>query len=372
MSDYLTNLATTLTNPEPAVRPRLGARFESTRPVLPGIGYQVASIRDPEDAPPHALNPQHPTPAGGGMVVPIEHQDPGTEYQAPRGRPTPSSAQSSVLHTGRRRTPPPALSELAAAHTPSERPQPAPQTPFVDRVNAAGTFPRQPQQAAAATTATAVKPPELPVSDVAADSPVTTAPKGRIPRGPEQSSAVQRQSRLDAMPGAPVTQPAPALGRKADAMVVEPISPAAVARSRPLAQAVEPHTPHSGRLATAQVQPSPDLAQTGTLAPVVAPGARRPIRPGSRGAIEGEQPPERLPNMRPAVGLRSITPATQSDRLSTGAQTAPAAPTIRVTIGRVEVRVTAPPAPVAPSKSTVRKPIVSLEEYLAQRNGDRR
>jgi len=44
-----------------------------------------------------------------------------------------------------------------------------------------------------------------------------------------------------------------------------------------------------------------------------------------------------------------------------------AAPTIQVTIGRVEVRATPPPAP-APQRPRAKPPVMSLDEYLRQRN----
>lgn len=62
----------------------------------------------------------------------------------------------------------------------------------------------------------------------------------------------------------------------------------------------------------------------------------------------------------------SQSPAT-SDR---GAQHAPEPPIIRVTIGRIEVRAAAPPAPPAETAAPP-KPKMSLDEYLRQHNGRR-
>ncbi|MGH2351765.1 MAG: hypothetical protein ACRDJN_09150 [Chloroflexota bacterium] len=51
----------------------------------------------------------------------------------------------------------------------------------------------------------------------------------------------------------------------------------------------------------------------------------------------------------------------------------PAAPTIHVTIGRIEVRAVAPAAPPAPpTRAAPSRRALSLDEYLAQRNGARR
>jgi hypothetical protein len=46
---------------------------------------------------------------------------------------------------------------------------------------------------------------------------------------------------------------------------------------------------------------------------------------------------------------------------------APPAPSVRVTIGRIEVRAVLPPAPVAPQNRSSR-PALTLEEYTKQRN----
>jgi hypothetical protein len=45
-------------------------------------------------------------------------------------------------------------------------------------------------------------------------------------------------------------------------------------------------------------------------------------------------------------------------------------PTIQVTIGRIEVRATPPAQP--PPKQRSAPPVMSLEEYLRQRSGERR
>jgi hypothetical protein len=49
----------------------------------------------------------------------------------------------------------------------------------------------------------------------------------------------------------------------------------------------------------------------------------------------------------------------------------PPAPAIRVSIGRVEVRLVAPPAPASPSPPSQPKPAMSLDDYLRGRHGGR-
>jgi hypothetical protein len=46
------------------------------------------------------------------------------------------------------------------------------------------------------------------------------------------------------------------------------------------------------------------------------------------------------------------------------------APTVHVTIGRIEVRATPPPVP--PPKQRTTPPVMSLDDYLRQRDGGRR
>ena len=51
-------------------------------------------------------------------------------------------------------------------------------------------------------------------------------------------------------------------------------------------------------------------------------------------------------------------------------QLAPSAPTVRVTIGRVEVRAIQP-SPEPPTPSAPRGPRLTLDDYLRERGGDR-
>ena len=51
---------------------------------------------------------------------------------------------------------------------------------------------------------------------------------------------------------------------------------------------------------------------------------------------------------------------------------APAPPTIQVTIGRIEVRATLPTVPSSPAKRSSAPAVMSLDEYLRRRDGERR
>lgn len=100
--------------------------------------------------------------------------------------------------------------------------------------------------------------------------------------------------------------------------------------------------------------------------------------PGASSAIEGSRP------VRESARVGSITPgppiegriasavervrAAQNRAAAAHPHTAPAAPTIQITIGRIEVRATQPPA--APQRrAAASSAAMSLDDYLRGRNG---
>ena len=93
--------------------------------------------------------------------------------------------------------------------------------------------------------------------------------------------------------------------------------------------------------------------EPGSLSPLVAPlSFDEPARPAIVVAQPRVRPAQRV---EPAM-LASAEPAPRPT------------PTINVTIGRIEVRATSPPAPT-PKKQRPRPPVMSLDDYLHQRNG---
>jgi hypothetical protein len=103
------------------------------------------------------------------------------------------------------------------------------------------------------------------------------------------------------------------------------------------------------------------------MTPVPAPTVRERIveRAAAGPAAEPAAEPKRpAPAVVPA-------PAPQPTRAAWPELASEAAPTVQVTIGRIEVRaiLPAPPAPAAPP---VRRPATSLEDYLRARNGENR
>ncbi len=86
-------------------------------------------------------------------------------------------------------------------------------------------------------------------------------------------------------------------------------------------------------------------------------------------SVEPSQP---IPN-QPMSRANTIQPHIEPQLASDGLNTTASAPTIRVTIGRIEVRAIQPPASSsAPRPARTRRPTLSLSEYLKQRDGGRR
>lgn len=91
----------------------------------------------------------------------------------------------------------------------------------------------------------------------------------------------------------------------------------------------------------------------------------------------GESPRQQI--LRPRVVLseekfpRAVeAPLKGGDPRRKATESATATPTIRVTIGRVEVRANLPPAPAPRSKPARPGPMLSLADYLKRRDGGHR
>jgi hypothetical protein len=97
--------------------------------------------------------------------------------------------------------------------------------------------------------------------------------------------------------------------------------------------------------------------------PPAAPQSRKPADSAAAPGIPQTVVPQQTRLALRPVSLPPIVPA---------ASTRPsAAPTIQVTIGRIEVRAT-PPAPATPRKAPAKSAAMSLEDYLKQRSEGRR
>ncbi len=113
-----------------------------------------------------------------------------------------------------------------------------------------------------------------------------------------------------------------------------------------------------------EVGPAPTEPEPRTGAPASAPRrptAIRPVAGRDRAASPAIRPQIQAAAPLPDVPARGAVGEAKPQQA--------AAPTIRVSIGRIELRST-PPAP-APSGPPRRRPALSLEEYMQQRSGRR-
>ncbi len=104
----------------------------------------------------------------------------------------------------------------------------------------------------------------------------------------------------------------------------------------------------------------------------VIPGVPRqlPIPTGlSDTPVESELTPRK--NSVPAIRPAALAPAAPRDSDRPPRRATEGAPIIRVTIGRVEVRAVTPASRLAPKPVELRRPLLSLDDYLERRNAGR-
>jgi hypothetical protein len=113
--------------------------------------------------------------------------------------------------------------------------------------------------------------------------------------------------------------------------------------------------------------PTPTIASPPALAPTAdaaMPESTRPLTRAEAPTAQAADPVAALPSLR-AASASPIAP-----QFPAAALQPPAPPTIRVTIGRIEVRAITPPARPAPRATSERRgPALSLDGYLKRRNG---
>jgi hypothetical protein len=143
-----------------------------------------------------------------------------------------------------------------------------------------------------------------------------------------------------------------------------PLRPAAAAppEARPQGPAQEDRSPRAG--APPVMAP---LTPAGVQVPGAVPG-RLPVREERRG-VDTEIRSVAMPLLRPR---EEVAPRWAEALRPSGAGDGSPAPIVRISIGRIEVRAVAPPAPAAPRDVPVRKSTgPSLEEYLRPRSPGR-
>ncbi len=346
MSGYLSNLLARSLQPGAAIRPRRASWFEPT----PGVNVAAPW--------PEATTEALGVPSAGTLEV----------SGRARGQPTPSP--DPVLE------PPPALpiSETAPAEV---APKPVP-------------LPSRPSRIEPARTVSVHAEPEAPRPEPGVEGASEAPPRPRdaterpgpaIPALPPDApsaplSPVEPNPPGAAVPPGPI-RPKP--GRVVEALEPPVVSPSPLPLDAPSAplSAVEPDPPG------AAVPPGP-IRPKGESTVEAAERPSTPVRPlGPEGALP-ERPPladiasptpqsvtPRFPRP-PAVDAPTIKPNVLAvPRFQEATQAAPAsseeAPTIRVSIGRIEVRAITPPPP---RRKTVRQaPTMSLDDYLKQYRG---
>lgn len=335
MSNFLKNLALRSLQPEATVGPRLASRFELLAPGdgLLSAGSEPAKV--PSELAP-TIQPETETDRMGlrrpGKDTHVPRQGHDAEPPFAPARPGGRIRQASQS---------PVQPDWAGDRAPVGRAADA------RRNSPPSTFQRP---LASPRSPTTTQPPTgTPRAEmIAADS--SLAPSTRPTRRASESIAVRANDEEQQGEGQPGTVRLPVEPR------VERLQPALATEELPL----------PGRRPTAGSPLEPaGPAQSGrrTQHPVEPPAAETlsAVQAQSVAIRTMEQSPGRQP------------PWHRQRRLERGGQTAPdpgqqPAPTIQVSIGRIEVRATRPPAPALPRERT-NPSVMSLDEYLRQRSG---
>lgn len=243
-------------------------------------------------------------------------------------------------------SPPPAIGEEeTAVSSPSIHPLPRPQTPRIP----SPTVPAAPQPALPTLTPPAPQP--------ASPSPLPPTPTLR-PASSEPAPPPQKQPPVNDAPAA--IQPSPPRQPVLAPPAPVNVTPTSLHHRAEPPPAKETHPPviireQITRLKQVVESPAPSIP------PLVETVREQPIQPSPpvKAAIRPEQIKPFIPaNGRPSNHQPPVTPPPEP------------APTIQITIGRIEVRAT-PPPPAKVEQKQPRTPVLSLDDYLRQRNGGR-
>lgn len=147
------------------------------------------------------------------------------------------------------------------------------------------------------------------------------------------------------------------------------------ARAHPPRHEVVPESPTSNRPPTASL-PTKNEQQSIESKTALEPLAE-PVTAVERRAPDFSVSGKATPHAKVSPTLLTIrprlqVPSHQAEPPLTEQRSSPAAPTIRVTIGRVEVRAVMPAQPAPRPARHKPSPSLSLEDYLKQRDGRRR
>lgn len=253
----------------------------------------------------------------------------------------------------------PALQEIDQEQEAPDTPRPAPerQSPPRPRLAEAPAFPAPPERPAAVqglAESMATVPP--------APAPPPTAASVRIEREVREHHEVFVQRRIEEKPSppSPASEPRRAVQREASGPALQ----AADARIRPRAESPIPAPPVSAFLVPKEPMAAAAQALNPVTASVAAPGPAP--RPDNR---PPPQPAALVPKSMPAGALPALRPAAVPQAVQAPPPRPVEPPVIEISIGRVEVRAVSAPAPAAAPRQRSAAPMLSLDDYLKQKDG---
>lgn len=329
---FLDNLAVRLHNPAAAIQPRAPSRFELEAAASPRPFFAPETVWEEteglEDGPPQA--PETERPEHGSPRRPLARRSPAgplptaalLDAAAPSALPPPAAWR--VGADG-----PPAPAQAARPSVPSDAPAPRPPDPSAPPVSPAQQAPDEKPPVGVTPRARPMTSTGSPVAEAAAmpaPAPRPLIEANRDVPVPQASESLAPTERAHPGPSAPLSPPLTSDPARVSA-------PAASAEA-----AMSPRRAVSVETVTAESEDAPTLSET----------------PGRRPAVIVRAAPAPPPAARPSEPVARETP--------------PPAPTIQVTIGRIEVRAAAPAPRAASARPT--PPKLTLEEYL--RDGGRR
>ncbi len=357
MSDYLTRLAARSLSLTEVIRPRLPSLFEpppeADQFVLaqrPGAEMSdVDSTLNGSDS--QVFTPRRP-------LVPSLVRGPSEERPSVEKSPAPLN-MSHQARSGSTETP-----DLHAGQ-PSDQPL-MPQTPAAfQRIEARSERPRTDlspaqEQPAPRQTGAQVFPP---MADRLPDSRARQQDPGK----PKPFQEFIREETVSRPPSSAAKQlPHPQIAPAVERTVVERF---AVYEEPSQPSAEDPTRAASHRAVTGRQHAPFDATDRVLIEQLVSP--ERPRSPVIAHLEPSENQPLRTPTpARILAQPRLVVPHVQLKANAPAETTAKPAPTIQVTIGRIEVRATPPPSQ-PPQRQRSVPPVMSLEEYLRQRSGEK-
>lgn len=258
--------------------------------------------------------------------------------------------------------PVPASEEETAVSPPVPHPLPRPQTPPIP-----SSTMRAVQQPASPTLT-----PPAPQTVLPPPRPLTPTLR---PTSPEPARQLRMQPPVDDAPAAiePALPRQPAL-TPVTSVDVPPTSPHHLAEPQPARETHSPVIMREQITLLKSVIETP-TASTPTLVEIVREQPIQPLPPVTAAPTAAPEPAMKPATSPAAIRPEQIKPFTPANGQAANHQplvTPPPepAPTVQITIGRIEVRAT-PPPPARAEKKQPQTPVLSLDEYLRQRNGGR-